>query len=189
MIVFFCLGCYGGGAQYAFYKLPSVTEAATPGETKETGRWIVGLGPLEIPDYLNRAAIVTRVSDTRLAVNDGHRWAGSLQDDILRVLASHLDQHHKVKEVVVFPWPPKMEPDVQFKVEIKAFEGGLGQQVTLKAVWSATTFKPNQPAVRRVCLVHEKISGNGIEDLVAAMGSALSGLGQDMADAVDRKAP
>jgi uncharacterized lipoprotein YmbA len=181
------LGCYGGGAQYAFYKLPSVNGTSAHSEAQKTGRWVIGLGPLDIPDYLERAAIITRVSDTRLAVNDDHRWAGSLRDDILRVLAAHLEQHHSVKEVVVFPWAPKIEPDFRFKVEIKTFEGAPGEQVTLKAVWFLTTSRPDQATLRRISLVQKKTNGHGMEALVTAMAGALSGLSRDMVGAVDQQ--
>jgi hypothetical protein len=142
-----------------------------------------------LPDYLDRAAIVTRVNDTRLAVHDGHRWAGSLHSDIVRVLAANLERHGQVKEVVVFPWTTRIEPDLRLRVEIKAFEGGMEDNVTLKAAWSLTSIQHDQAAVRRVSLIQEKTNGDGIEDLVTAMASTLYGLSREMARAVDEAAP
>lgn len=189
LMVVVCFGCYGGGSQYAYYTLPSVQSPSIQNESQKAGRWIIGLGPVAIPEYLDRAAIVTRVSDTRLAVNDGHRWAGSLHTDILRVLAANLERHHHVKEVVIFPWAPRIEPDFRFKVEIKAFEGGLGGNVTLEAVWTLMPAKAGQAALRQVSLIQEKSDGRGMEGLVAAMGNAMSDLSREMAAAVEKTAP
>lgn len=47
---------------------------------------IVGLGPLEIPEYLDRKSIVTRVREYELRVSDLHRWAEPLTGAIERVL-------------------------------------------------------------------------------------------------------
>ena len=184
-----CSGCYGGGATYAYYTLPSVQAPAIRNEPQKSGRWVIGLGPVALPEYLDRAAIVTRVSNTRLVVNESHRWAGTLHADIVRVLASNLERHHQVKEVVIFPWASRIEPDFRFKVEIKTFEGGLGDNVTLEAVWSLTSTKSGQMALRRVSLIQEKSNVNGMEGLVAAMGSAISGLSREMAEAIEKTAP
>lgn len=189
LMVALSIGCYGGGANYVYYTLPSVQGPTIQAEGEKTGRLVIGLGPVALPDYLDRAAIVTRVTGTRLAVNDGHRWAGSLHSDIVRVLAANLERHRQVKEVVVFPWTSRIEPDLRFQVEIKAFEGGPGDNVTLKAAWSLTPVQPNQVAVRRIFLIQEKTNGNGIEGLVTAMGSALSGLSREMSGAVEKAAP
>jgi uncharacterized lipoprotein YmbA len=184
-----CVGCYSGGANYLYYTLPSVQDPTIQAEDEKTGRLVIGLGPVALPRYLDRVAIVTRVTGTRLAVNDGHRWAGSLHSDIVRVLAANLERHRQVKEVVVFPWTTRIEPDLRFRVEIKAFEGGPGDNVTLKAAWSLTPAQPNQVAVRRISSIQEKTNGNGIEGLVTAMGSALSGLSREMSGAFDKAAP
>jgi uncharacterized lipoprotein YmbA len=189
LMVALCVGCFSGGADFVYYTLPSVQDPTIQAEGEKAGRLVIGLGPVALPDYLDRAAIVTRVTGTRLAVNDGHRWAGSLHSDIVRVLAANLERHRQVKEVVVFPWTTRIEPDLRFRVEIKAFEGGPGDNVTLKAVWSLTPAQPNQVAVRRISSIQEKTDGNGIEGLVTAMGSALSGLSREMSGAFDKAAP
>jgi hypothetical protein len=183
------VGCNSGGANYLYYTLPSVQDPTIQVAGEKRGRLVIGLGPVALPDYLDRAAIVTRVNDTRLAVHDGHRWAGSLHSDIVRVLAANLERHGQVKEVVVFPWTTRIEPDLRLRVEIKAFEGGMEDNVTLKAAWSLTSIQHDQAAVRRVSLIQEKTNGDGIEDLVTAMASTLYGLSREMARAVDEAAP
>ena len=172
LIALLCWGCVGAGAPVAYYTLQQAPGEDIRGKAPQSANLIIGMGPVEVPRHLDRDAIVTRISSNRLKVNGRHRWAGSLQTDIVRVLAAHFEGLAEVKEVAAFPWSTKIEPDLRFRVEILAFEGRPGQEVTLKAAWSMAPGSSDQPAVRRVSLIREKISGASIEAMVAAMGSA-----------------
>lgn len=187
-LVAFFLGCYGPGASIAYYTLRPVQQIPNLSEGQGTDRLIIGIGPVALPDYLDRRAIVTCITPNRLEVNEGHRWAGSLQSEITRVLAANLESRLPAREVVLFPWNTMIEPDLRFRVEIQAFEGGLGNEVTLKAAWSLAPAQSQQPAMRRVSLIQEKADGEDIEDLVAAMAKALGGLSEEMAGAVEKAA-
>jgi len=179
-----CCGCIGGGGNIAYYTLHAANEGPQALESRKTSPLVIGLGPVALPEYLDRAAVVTRMGPNRLKVNDGHRWAGSLQSEILRELAVHLERLVPVKEVAVFPWDTRIEPDLRFRVQIQTFEGRLGGQVALRAAWSLTPGQSDQPAVRRVTVIQEDVKGRSFEDLVAAMGSALAHLSAEMANAV-----
>jgi len=182
-------GCVGTAATSSYYTLnAAVPEAGLP-DTRPGAQLIIGLGPLSLPDYLDRPAIVTRISPNRLAVNEGHRWAGTLQSEILRVVAADLEALTGARSVVVFPWPVELDPDLRFRIDIQAFEGRRGGIVQLKAAWSLTPSRSDQPAVRRVTLIEEDAQGNDFDGLAAAMGQALAGLSRQMADAVSKAVP
>jgi uncharacterized lipoprotein YmbA len=106
----------------------------------------------------------------------------------MRVLADNLGSRLHVREVVLFPWDALIKPDSRFRVEIQSFEGQPGENVTLKAAWSLTFANSDQPVMRRVSVVQEKINGYDFEDLAAAMGRALAGLSDEMAKAVPKDA-
>jgi uncharacterized protein len=180
----FCYGCAGGGVSPDYYTLQSVNGIQSIADDQSESQQVIGLGPVSVPQYLDRSAIVTRVSPNRLTVNDGHRWAGSLKSEIMRVLADNIGHRIRTGEVILFPWSALIKPDSRFRVEIRTFEGRLGESVTLKAIWSVAFAPSDQPAVRRVSVIQEKVNGNDFEELAAAMGRALAGLSDEMAGAV-----
>lgn len=186
IIVALFLGCSGPGAPIAYYTLRPVQAIPNLSEGHRADRLIIGVGPVALPDYLDRRAIVTSVSPYRLDVNEGHRWAGSFQSEIMRVLAADLESRLPASEVVLFPWNTMIEPGLRFRVEIQTFEGDLGNEVTLKAAWSLAPVQSQQPVMRRVSLIRERTEGEDIEDLVAAMAKALAGLSDEMARAVEQ---
>ncbi len=190
LIAMLCSGCVGTPGTSSYYTLNAAAlEAGLPPDTRPGARLIIGLGPLSLPDYLDRPAIVTRISPNRLAVNEGHRWAGTLQSEILRVVAADLEVLTGARSVVVFPWPVELDPDLRFRIDIQAFEGRRGGKVQLKAAWSLTASRSDQSAVRRVTLIEEDAQGTGFDGLAAAMGQALAGLSRQMADAVAKAVP
>lgn len=186
--VLFCCGCAGGGGAPAYYTLQPVHGVGHLAGDQTVSCPVIGLGPVVVPQYLERSAIVTRISPNRLTVNDGHRWAGSLQSEIMRVLADNLESRIQSKEVVLFPWSALIEPESRFRVEIQTFEGRRGENVTLKAAWSLSFAPSGQPAVRRVSSIQEKVNGYAFEDLAAAMGRALAGLSDEMAGVISKVA-
>jgi uncharacterized lipoprotein YmbA len=186
LLVGLLCGCFASGGTTAYYTLHPAQAIAQLAKDQPSDRLIIGLGPVALPQYLDREAIVTRMGPNRLAIHDHHRWAGTLQSEISRVLAADLSRLTQVKQVVLFPWSTQIEPDLRFWVEILSFEGELGKQVTLKAAWSLTAGQSRQSAVRRVSVHQEAINGRGFEEMAAAMTRALTALSQEMADAVGK---
>ncbi|MEJ2156278.1 MAG: PqiC family protein [Desulfobacteraceae bacterium] len=182
-------GCAGSGPLPSYYTLQPPPDTDVHGKDPETAHLIIGMGPVVLPRYLDRDPIVTRISPNRLKVNERHRWAGSLQSDITRVLAARLGSLERVKEVLIFPWGTSIEPDLRFRVEILAFEGRPGKTVTLKAAWSMAPGSSDQPAVRRVSLIREEVNADSMEGMVAAMGNALTLLSREMAAAIAKASP
>lgn len=176
-----CCGCAASGVSSAYYTLQPVNGTHHLAKDQTGVEQVIGLGPVVLPQYLDRSVIVTRISPNRLALNDGHRWAGSLQSEIMRVLADNLGSRLHAKEVILFPWNTLIEPESCFRVKIQNFEGRPGENVTLKAAWSLTFASSDRPAVHRVSMVQEKINGYDFEDLAAAMGKALAELSDEMA--------
>jgi len=180
----FCFGCFSPAGTSSYYTLNPVLPDAVPVVSGVGARLIIGIGPLTLPDYLDRPAVVTRLGPNRLEVNEGHRWAGTLHSEVLRTLASNLETMTGAALVVVTPWSPALEPDLRFRVDIQAFEGRRDGKVQLKAAWSLTPSRSGQPAVQRVTRLEEDTRGDDFDALAAAMGRALASLSRQMAEAV-----
>lgn len=174
------MGCASSSAPPDYYGLQSRTD--TPGQHAPS-QLTIGLGPVQLPDYLDRSTIVTRLSPNRLQIHADKRWAGSLQSEITRVLGANLKNETGSRQVVLFPWGSDVEPDIRFRVVIHAFEGGTANGVHLNTTWSIAW-----PASDRAVVLHdselvERVAGKGFESLTEAMGRALSALSHEMAAA------
>src|SRR5271157_1862130 len=59
----------------------SATHAVSPDLSQ-----VIAIGPVRIPDYLDRPQIVIRSGKNELKLSEFDRWAGSLESDVSRVL-------------------------------------------------------------------------------------------------------
>ena len=82
----------------------------------------LGIGPVALPDYLDRPEIVTRSSGNELSLADFDQWAGRLEDNFTRVLAENLSSILETDRVSLYPWKSSTPVDFQVTVEVSRFE-------------------------------------------------------------------
>ena len=71
-----------------FYTLSSLV--AAPGEASQgLPHLAIGVGPVTLPEYLNRPQIVTRVGSNRIALADFESWAEPLDGLFARILTEN----------------------------------------------------------------------------------------------------
>lgn len=136
----------------------------------------VGVGPVSLPTYLQRAQIITRSGNHTLAVNDFHRWAGPLDEEILRVLLVSVGKALPGAEVLPYPWGRSHAPTHQVRLTVQRFDGQIGGQVHLRGIWHLTCQTESDKSVSRSFDITEKISASGIAGLVDAQNHALGTL-------------
>ena len=79
---------------------------------------VLGVGPVLIPEYLNRDTLVYRKSSNQLHVNGAERWAEPMQDGISRVIALNLAARLDTNEVQSFPFHAERRPDWGVKLRV-----------------------------------------------------------------------
>ncbi|MEJ2613246.1 MAG: ABC-type transport auxiliary lipoprotein family protein [Candidatus Thiodiazotropha sp.] len=83
---FLLTGCFKS-PQVAFYTLNSQAFVDSAPENISNLKDItVGIGSVEIPEYLDRPQIVTLKGPHRLHLAEFHRWAGRLNNEMMQVV-------------------------------------------------------------------------------------------------------
>lgn len=177
-ILILVAGCAGGATPVVYYTLQPSTLATVMAESKAAE---IGVGPVLLPDYLDRSALVTRVSPNQLRIHKGHHWAGSIQNEILRIVTANLKSACPGVTVRPHPWSSSAPPTVRFRLSILSFEGHPGGEVELKVAWYVEDTRTDQAPLRRETHVRRSVEGDDLEAYTAAMGQALAGLAREMA--------
>src|SRR5664279_3044471 len=74
-----------------FYQLnPGQNKTSVTGDVSLDQSQVIAIGPVRIPDYLDRPQIVTRSGKNELKLSEFDRWAGSLESDVNRVLVEDI---------------------------------------------------------------------------------------------------
>lgn len=180
---------FGGCAAFApradpssFYilgALPEVdlaTDKTTAGGIK--ANFSVGLGPIELPGYLDRQQIVTRTSTNRLSYSETDRWAAPLAESFSRVLGQNISHLLNPAQMVQFPWLSNDAPDYQVKIEVLQFEANSNQQVWLTARWSV--IDRNKKMVGQRSQLNRRAGSLSTEDFVKALSETLGDLSREI---------
>ncbi len=96
----------------------------------------VGVGPITIPEYLDRPQMATRSTPDRLQFAEFDKWAESLTKSITRVLAENLAVLLSTDRVEIFPWVSSAQVQYQVTVDVMQFERMPDGKVTLAARWN-----------------------------------------------------
>lgn len=179
-----CAGC-SRTAPARFYllnDLQGIPEAVAP---KATGGpcLTLGIGPVEIPDYLDRPQIVTQVGPNELHLGDFDQWAEPLEKTFMRTLADNLASLLCVNEVVYYP-SERSGVDFQVLVTVTRFQGLPDGSVVLSAQWQVLRGGRGEVLVRNRTTILERTEGPGYASLVAAQSKALAKLSSEIAEAV-----
>ncbi|MGE0161370.1 MAG: membrane integrity-associated transporter subunit PqiC [Gemmatimonadales bacterium] len=146
----------------------------------------LGLGPIELPGYLDRSQMVVRLSDNQVALSDADRWAEPLADNLHRTLQEDLAALLPGASFIDYPWHAALAPDHAVAITFRRFEADAAGAVVLDATWRVTT--PGRPAEARGTRIEETAAGPGRAEAVAAQSRALARLAEEIAGAVRRAA-
>ncbi len=171
--------CSPNTRQVKFYQLQATQQAGQVGTvTQAANPIIIGLGPVDIPAYLDRPQIVTVGEGAELTMAEYHRWAEPLKETITRVLAENLTTLMPGYYVLAFPWNRAVNPSFQLEVKINRFQVNESGDCELKANW--TLLKQNKPLSINTFKTHTVASGSDYAAKVAAQSQALAKFGTEM---------
>jgi uncharacterized lipoprotein YmbA len=142
----------------------------------------VGLGPIELPGYLDRAQIVVRISDNQVALSDADRWAEPLFANLARTLEEDLAALLPGASFVAYPWYPSEAPDHAVAITFRRFEADAAGSVVLDATWDVTSAGTRVDG--RATRIEEPAAGADRAAAVAAQSRALARLAEEIAAAV-----
>lgn len=166
-----------------FYILSSDCVSMAPMHAK-AGNLSLGVGPVKLPDYLNRSQIVTRTSSETVQLAEYDRWAEPLDKNFARVLADDLGSLLGTDRVALFPLSGFRKLDYQVVVEVVRFDGQCGGKAVLSVRYSLFGTDGKEPLVSKKAEFTEPVKGNTYEALVAAHCRNLGALSHEIASAV-----
>ena len=191
VFLWICLLGLGGCAGTKPSKFYTLNSLSAPGERSgavSAERGIaVAVGPVAIPDYLDRPQILTRSGPRELKLAEFDRWAGSFEQDVSRVLTENLSALLAPDNVIVLRWGRDAYPfPAAFRVgvDVTRFEGTIGESVILAARWSVSREEDRKILFVHESILKEPVEGQDYDALVEAMSRALAGLSREIAAAI-----
>ncbi len=154
-------GC--GGTKDQYFRLT----ASGPATTKTTGL-AVGIGPLVLPTYVDRAELVFQSGPNQFEIPARVLWAGALQDNFGQVLATDLGRHLNSGNIVANPAPGDTRFRYRVSVTVRQFHAVSGEGAILDAAWRVEDAATRQVLRNASGSFHSPIHGDGYAAVVTA---------------------
>ncbi len=170
-------GCTSPAPRTKFYTLAPAESAQPILETNVT----IGVGPIRLPDMLDRPQIVVRTDSNKLQLIETAHWGGRLSDNLARVLEENLEQLLPNARIIGYPWEVRRRPDYQIVVNILEFDGNPKKETILRASWSIVIPKTSEELAYAKHAYRTETQPRTLAGMVSTLSKQLAELAQDIA--------
>ncbi len=170
------VGCGTPAPKEQYFTLSSPNPGVAPALEDSPA---VFVGPIAIPDAVDRDQMVLRTGPNQVDVSDRYRWAEPLRGGIARVVADTLARELGTSRVATSR-PAEGASDYRVAIEVQRFDATPGEGATVEALWTVHGAKAGAPRTGHT-LARESASTRDPGALAAALSRALARLGHDIA--------
>lgn len=117
-------------------KLYVLTAAAVPAAAQPLRGPSIGVAAAAVPEYLDRAEIVSRTRTNEILLSPDSRWAEGLAVNAQRVVAENLSRLLTSDRIVMLPTRTGARVEIEVFVELMACEIDADGQAVLAGRWS-----------------------------------------------------
>ncbi len=181
-IILFLIGSLLVGCQQSprkqYYLLSATPATNKTAEITQT----LGLGPIEVADYLRNAQIIINGNANHLQITDNAYWGEPLQKGISRVLAVNLMNHQSNAIIETFPWRSDSTPTLSLRLTIYDLQL-INSEAVINASWKLVNNETKAVLLQRI-FVRNKPSGKSAAAIAATYSEFLAELAREMNEAL-----
>jgi len=177
-LTFLILGCAKSSKPVEYYMLDASVGIDNNQTLKGDEGPMIGLGPIRLPEYLDRFQMVVAVSENKYKLIDGHRWAEKLDQNISLALFKTLPSQLGTDRMIRYPWPQRPGVDFQVKIDILELNVDQDGQSQLVAQWSIKS--KDKTILNKRSTFTAQASTTDIDKMVQAQSECLTQLGQEI---------
>jgi uncharacterized protein len=140
----------------------------------------LGINTVNMPRYLDRPQIMTRVNDNELRLSELNVWAEPLKDTITRVIAQNLSSV-PCTDIVIMPKAGTKQIIYRLSADVIRLDGTLGDQALLHVRWSITEEQTQRVLIAKVSTYREPVQSHDYNALAYAYNRVLDSFSQEIA--------
>ena len=154
-----------------FYTLSPAASAPARADAKVP--YSVAIGPVGVPESLDRPQMVTRTGANQVSVAEFERWAGPLKNEIALAIAENLKP--LLGDASVSTYPQGVNADVNVSVDVQRFDSVQGDAALIEAAWVVRKTKSGETRPGRT-VAREASPGADFDALAAVARDIAAGI-------------
>ena len=147
---------------------------------------IIGIGPVKIPEYLNRPQIVTMNNEKMLQFAQFDRWGESLDIGLARLIREDIALILPSAKLTLYPWNPLMAVKYQVIVEIIQLNSQLDQNMFFDVQWTVLDLQNLKTVMIKKSTFRTAIVGHNYAGLVRTLSTACASLSNEIAKSLTK---
>ncbi len=177
-------GCASKATNY--YVLHSLqSEVQDVKITRAENDLTIGVGPIKIPEYLDRPQMATRSTPDSLQFAEFDKWAEPLEKDLARVFAEDLSILLSTDRVIVFPWAGSVHVLYQVTVDVAQMEYTPDGKALLVAGWSVFGNDGGKLLAIKRSIIIVPVQSTGFEAIASAQSRAVGEMSREIAACIE----
>lgn len=175
------LAACGTPAKLSYYTLTAQETAR--GSAPQASALKIYVGPVTIPEGVDRPQMVVRTSPNQVRIEDLERWAEPLKAGIPRLVAETLGRQLAPSDVMTSRQSATLDFDFRVALDIDRFDFSAGEGAAVDATW--TIRGPKMAAAKTGHTRSREPAGGGdAQAMAAAQSRAVEKIASDIAEAI-----
>jgi len=133
------LAACAGSPSTRYYTLAEQNSPTEAQGVAPRGTTTLSIGPVTVPESLDRLQMVARIGPNELHVSDEHRWAQPLRLEVARAVSLNLARRMPEAQVSTYTEAAASDTDYRLSLDLQRVEATLGGAVAIEAQWSLRT--------------------------------------------------
>ena len=159
---------------------PLATEGVPSHAHNLRPRQALGLGPIQLPAYLDRPQIVTRSTRHALDLAEFDHWAEPLRHSVLSVMTENLSFLLHTDNIVRYPWKRQNSVGYQLTIDVTQFDTNHLGNAVLLARWHVIQTEGRTVVATQKGYYTRVPQGTDYHALVEALSGTLEDLSRDI---------
>jgi uncharacterized protein len=144
-------------------------------------RATVLVGPVNLPELVDRPQLVVRAGAYDIIINEQERWAAPLKEQLPRLLAAELSRRIADRRFVSASSAAINSPSAHLLIDVSAVDMERASGVRLTAHWVYRPLSPLTPPIEGDAAAHTEVTLGGYIGYVDALRRANVAIADDIA--------
>ena len=151
------------------------------GPTPSTQGIGIGVGPVDLAEYINRPNLIVEESPQDYQAASHHRWAGDLGSQIADITASNLGRRLHTGNVHSYPWQGNQQIRYQITLDIRQFHSSANGYAVIEAGWKVYSMPDHELIKSQTFTDRQALTEDGYPALIEAQSTLLTRLADEIA--------
>jgi uncharacterized protein len=167
-----------------FYALSAINETQAVNKNNIPAGMIIGVGPVKIPEYLDRPQIVTQNKEKMLEFAQFDRWGESLDLGLADLIREDLTTMLPRAKLTIYPWNPSMAVKYQVVLEVVQLDSELDKDMFFVVQWMVIDMQNSKTVIIKRSEFRRPIIPQSYSGLVKTLSTACASLSSQISAAL-----